>query len=97
MKQRPEGSTVEGRRHGHHSIDHRHEAEEQHNQQDTHVEVVGARGFKDPLVRHVAAHDCPALEVHGGHQTQDIYTHQPGCVKGTHPEARKAIGGCLLG
>lgn len=82
----PEGSTIEWRRHGHHGVDHRHEAEEEHDKQDAHVEVVRAWRFEHSLMRDITAHYSPALEIHGGHQAQNVYTHQSWGIKCTHPK-----------
>lgn len=85
-KSAPEGATVERGWEGHDGVGHRQEAEEEHQQQQAHVEVVGPGGFKHTLVGHVAAHHCPALEVHGGQQAQDIDAYQSRSIEGTHPE-----------
>lgn len=68
----PEWPAVEGGREGHDGVGHRQEAEEEHQKQEAHVEVVGSGGFEHALVGDVAAHHCPALEVHGGQQTQHV-------------------------
>lgn len=81
----PEGPAVKGGREGHDGVGHRQEAEEQHQQQEPHVEVVGPGGFEHALVGDVAAHHSPALEVHGAQQTQHVDTHQARRVEGAHP------------
>lgn len=82
----PEWSAVEGRWEGHDGVGHRQEAEEEHQQQEPHVEVVGSGGFEHAFVGHVAAHHCPALEVHGGQQAQHIDAYQSWSIEGAHPE-----------
>lgn len=81
----PEGPAVKGGREGHDGVGHWQEAEEEHQQQEAHVEVVGPGGFEHALVGHVAAHHCPALEVHGGQETQHVDAHQSRGIEGTHP------------
>lgn len=71
----PERAAVKGGREGHDGVGHRQKAEEEHQQQQAHVEVVGSGGFENTLVGDVAAHHCPALEVHGGQQAKDVNAH----------------------
>ena len=82
----PEGPAVEGGRQGHDGVDHGQQAEEEDEQQQAHVEVVGLGGLEDPLVGHVGGHHRPALVVHGGEQPQHVDAHQPRGVERPHPE-----------
>lgn len=66
----PEWPVVKGGRKGHDGVGHGQEAEEEHQQQEAHVEVVGAGGLEHAFVGDAAAHHRPALEVHGGQQAQ---------------------------
>lgn len=68
----PEGSTVKGRGDGDDGVDGRQSGKEEDDQQHGHVEVVGARGLEDPFLGHIAAHDGPALQVHGHVEPEDI-------------------------
>lgn len=61
----PEGSTVKGGRQWHDGVDNRQEAEEEDEQQQTHVEVVGLGCLEHSLMGDVGGHDGPALVVHG--------------------------------
>lgn len=81
----PEWSAVEGGWEGHDGVSHWQEAEEEHQQQEAHVEVVGLGGFEHAFVGHIAAHHCPALEVHGGQQAQHVDAYQSRSVEGAHP------------
>ena len=81
----PEWPAVKGGRQRHDGVGHWQEAEEEHQQQEAHVEVVGSRGFEHTFVGNVTAHHCPALEVHGGQQAQHIDAHQSRGIKGAHP------------
>ena len=81
----PEWPAVEGGRKGHDGVGHGQEAEEEHQQQEAHVEVVGAGGLEHAFMGDIAAHHRPALEVHGGQQAQHIDAHQSWGVEGTHP------------
>lgn len=62
----PERSTVKRGRQGHDGVSHRQEAEEQDQQQKSHIKIIGLGGFEDSLVRDIATHDSPALKIHGG-------------------------------
>lgn len=81
----PEWPAVKGGWKGHDGVGHRQEAEEKHQQQEAHVEVVGSGGFEHAFVGDVAAHHCPALEVHGGQQAQHVDAHQSWGIEGAHP------------
>lgn len=84
----PEGSTVEGGWQRHDGVDHWQQAEEEDEQQQAHVEVIGLGGLEDPLVGNVGGHDGPALVIHGAEQAQHVDPNQPGSIEGTHPESR---------
>lgn len=89
----PEGAAVKRGWERHDGVCHRQEAEEEHQQQQAQVEVVGSGGFKHTLVGNIAAHHCPALEVHGSQQAQDVDAHQSWGVEGAHPERRDRTPG----
>ena len=74
----PEWTTVEGGGDGHDGVDGRQGGEEEDDQQHGHVEVVGAGGLEDALLRDVAAHDSPALQVHGDVEAQHVQSRQTG-------------------
>lgn len=82
----PERPTVKGGGQSHYGVDNREEAEEENEEQQAHVEVVGLGGLEDSLVGHVTAHHCPTLVVHGAQQTQDVDAHQSRGIKCTHPD-----------
>lgn len=81
----PEWPAVKGGREGHDGVGHWQEAEEEHQQQEAHVEVVGTGGFEHTFMGDVAAHHRPALEVHGGQQAQHIDAHQSWSIERAHP------------
>lgn len=62
----PEWSTVKGGRQGHDGVSHRQQAEEQDQQQKSHVKVIRLGCFEDSFMRDIATHDSPALKIHGG-------------------------------
>lgn len=81
----PEGSTVKGGRDGDDGVDGRESGQEENNQQHGHVEVVRARGFEDPFLRHITAHHGPALQIHGHMEPEDVQSWQAGGIERTHP------------
>jgi len=62
----PEWTAVKGGRQGHDGVSHRQEAEEQDQQQESHVKIIRLGSFEDSFVRHIATHNSPALKIHGG-------------------------------
>lgn len=62
----PERSTVKGGRQGHDGVSHRQQAEEEDQQQQSHVKIVRLGCFEDSCMRDIAAHNSPALKIHGG-------------------------------
>ncbi len=87
----PEWATVEGWWQGHDGVNDRQQAEEQHEQQQAHVEVVGPWRLENSLMRNVTAHHCPALIVHRGQETQNVQTHQTWSIKRSHPEENSNV------
>lgn len=85
----PEGPAVERRRQRHDGVDHGQQAEEEDEEEQPHVEVVGLGGLEDSLVRDVGCHDGPTLVVHGAEEAQHVDAHQPGSVERTHPEGER--------
>lgn len=85
---RPKGSAVEGRRDGDDGVDGGQRGQEEDDQQHGHVEVVGARRLEDALLRRIAAHDRPALQVHGHVEAQHVERRQARRVERTHPGRR---------
>lgn len=81
----PKGSAVKGGRDSDNSVDGRQRGQKEDDQQHGHVEVVGAGGLEDSFLRNVAAHYCPALQVHGHVEAQHIQGRQTGGVEGSHP------------
>ncbi len=82
----PEGSTVKGRRDGDDGVDGRQSGQEEDDQQHGHVEVVGARGFENSFLRHIATHNSPTLQIHGHVEAEDIQGRQAGGIESPHPE-----------
>lgn len=82
----PEGAAVKGGGQGHDGVDHRQQTQEEHQEQETHVEVVGLGGLKDSLVGDISGHHRPALVVHGAEEAQHVDAHQTRGVKRSHPE-----------
>lgn len=93
----PEGSTVVGGRQRHDGVDHWQQAEEEDEQQQAHVEVVGLGGLEDPLVGNVGGHDGPALVIHGAEQPQHVDPNQPRSIKRSHPETTFTQWGRSIG
>lgn len=88
----PEGSAVKGGRQRHDGVDDGQQAEEEDEQQQAHVEVVGLGGLEDPLVWNVGGHDGPALIIHGAEQAQHVDPNQARSIESTHPESRWTRG-----
>lgn len=66
-------------------------AEEENDQQYGHVEVARAWEFEDVCMRDVAAHDGPALYIHGHLQFDEVECGKTGGIECPHPEAHTHI------
>lgn len=82
----PEGSAVKRRRESHDGVDHGQQAEEEDEQQKTHVEVIGLGGLEHSLMRDVCGHHGPTLVVHGAQEAEHVDADKPGGVKRSHPK-----------
>lgn len=85
----PEWAAVKGWWDRDNSVHSRQSREEENKEQHGHVEVIGSRGFEDPLVRDIAAHHSPALQIHRGVETEHIDSWQAWSIKRTHPRNKE--------
>lgn len=71
----PEGSAVKRRWQGHDGVDDRQQTEEEDEEEQTHIEVIGFGGLEDSFVGDVGGHHRPTLVVHGAEEAENVDAH----------------------
>lgn len=87
----PERTTVERWWDGDNGVHSRQCGEEEDEKQHGHVEVIGSGSLEDPFLGDIAAHHCPALQVHRCVEAEHIDCWETRSIKRSHPrrEANK--------
>lgn len=83
--QKPERTTVKRWWDGNNGVHSRQCREKKDEKQHGHVEVIGSGSFEDPLLGDVAAHHCPALQVHRSVEAEHVDCWETWSIKRSHP------------
>lgn len=88
-RKRPERATVKRWWNGDNGVHSRQCRKEENEKQHGHVEVVWSGGFEDSLLGNIAAHHCPALQVHWSMESEHIDCWETWSIKRSHPRKKK--------